>query len=130
MVVPERISGRYAKSDEDMMEVLAHDIMRYEALSEQSDLFALASASALAGNAPNDQYTVIELNVPAVQNETWLHMYRNLVFSRDQQPNLNMISFSDEGVIPIKPVLSHHAVVSDLDQLYSYDHNEKIRKIL
>jgi hypothetical protein len=45
-----------------MMEVLAHDIMRYEALSEQSDLFALA----LARNAPNDQYTVIELNVPAV----------------------------------------------------------------
>ena len=62
MVVPERMSDRYAKSDEDMMEVLAHDIMRYEALSEQSDLFALA----LAGNAPNDQYTVIELNVPAV----------------------------------------------------------------
>jgi hypothetical protein len=30
----------------------------------------------------------------------------------------------------IKPVLSHHAVVSGLDQLYSYDHNEKIRKIL
>ena len=29
----------------------------------------------------------------------------------------------------IKPVLSH-AVVSGLDQLYSYDHNEKIRKIL
>jgi hypothetical protein len=53
-------------------------------------------------------------------------MYRNLVFSRDQQPNLNTISFSDEGVIPIKPVLSHHAVVSGLDQLYSYDHNEKI----
>ena len=47
-----------------MMEVLAHDIMRYETLSEQSDLFALASA--LAGNAPNDQYTVIELNVSAV----------------------------------------------------------------
>jgi hypothetical protein len=45
-----------------MMEVLAHDIMRYEKLSEQSDLFALA----LAGNAPNDQYAVIELNVPAV----------------------------------------------------------------
>jgi hypothetical protein len=36
-----------------MMEVLVHDIMRYEALSEQSDLFAIASA--LAGNAPNDQ---------------------------------------------------------------------------
>jgi hypothetical protein len=47
-----------------MMEVLAHDIMRYETLSEPSDLFALASA--LVGNAPNDQYTVIELNVPAV----------------------------------------------------------------
>jgi hypothetical protein len=124
------MSDRHAKSDEDMMEVLAHDIMRYEALSEQSDLFALASASALAGNSPNDQYTVIELNVSAVQNETWLRMYRNLVFSRDQQPNLNTISFSDEGVIPIKPVLRHHAVVSDLDQLYSYDHNEKIRKIL
>jgi hypothetical protein len=42
-----------------MMEVLAHDIMRYETLSEPSDLFALASA--LVGNAPNDQYTVIEL---------------------------------------------------------------------
>jgi hypothetical protein len=41
----------HAKSGEDMMEVLAHDIMRYEKLSEQSDLFALA----LAGNAPNDQ---------------------------------------------------------------------------
>jgi hypothetical protein len=57
-------------------------------------------------------------------------MYRNLVFSQYQQPNLNTISFSDEGVIPIKPVLSHHAVVSGLDKLYSYDHNEKIRKIL
>jgi hypothetical protein len=55
---------RHAKSGEDMMEVLAHDIMRYETLSEPSDLFALASA--LVGNAPNDQYTVIELNVPAV----------------------------------------------------------------
>jgi hypothetical protein len=32
-----------------------------ETLSEPSDLFALASA--LVGNAPNDQYTVIELNV-------------------------------------------------------------------
>ena len=61
MVVSERMSDRHAKSGEDMMEVLAHDIMRYETLSEQSDLFALASA--LAGNAPNDQYTVIELNV-------------------------------------------------------------------
>jgi hypothetical protein len=57
-------------------------------------------------------------------------MYRNLVFSRYQQPNLNTISFSDEGIIPIKPVLSHHAVVSGLDKLHSYDHNEKIRKIL
>jgi hypothetical protein len=38
--------------------------MRYETLSEPSDLFALASA--LVRNAPNDQYTVIELNVPAV----------------------------------------------------------------
>ena len=64
MVVPERMSDRDAKSGEDMMEVLAQDIMRYETLSEQSDLFALASA--LVGNAPNDQYTVIELNVPAV----------------------------------------------------------------
>ena len=62
--------------------------------------------------------------------KTWLHMYRNLVFSREQQPNFNTISFSDEGVIPIKPILSHHAVVSGLDQLYSYDHNEKIRKLL
>ena len=62
MAVPERMSDRHAKSGEDMMEVLAHDIMRYETLSEQSDLFALA----LAGNALNDQYTVIVLNVPAV----------------------------------------------------------------
>ena len=54
MAVPERMSDRHAKSGEDMMEVLAHDIMRYEALSEPSDLFALASA------------LVIELNVPAV----------------------------------------------------------------
>ena len=29
--------------------------------------------------------------------KTWLHMYINLVFSWDQQPNLNTISFSDEG---------------------------------
>ena len=57
-------------------------------------------------------------------------MYRNLVFSRDQQPNLNTISFSNEGVILIKPVINHHTVVSGLDQLYSYDHNEKIRKLL
>ena len=64
MAVPERMSDRHAKSGEDMMEVLAHDIMRYETLSEQSDLFALALA--LAGKAPNDQYTIIELNVPAV----------------------------------------------------------------
>ena len=44
MAVPERMSDRHAKSGEDMMEVFAHDIMRYETLSEQSDLFALASA--------------------------------------------------------------------------------------
>ena len=55
MAVAERMSDRPAKSGEDMMEVLAHDIMRYETLLEQSDIFALASA--LAGNAPNDQYT-------------------------------------------------------------------------
>ena len=61
MAVPERMSDRHAKSGENMMEVLAHDITRYETLPEQSYLFALASA--LAGNAPNDQYTVIELNV-------------------------------------------------------------------
>jgi hypothetical protein len=48
------MSDRHAKSGEDMMEVLAHDIMRYEPLPEQSDLLALASA--LAGNAPNAQY--------------------------------------------------------------------------
>ena len=64
MAVPERMSDRHVKSGEDMMEVLAHDIMRYETLSEPSDLFTLAPA--LVGNAPNDQYTVIELNVPAV----------------------------------------------------------------
>ena len=58
-------------------------------------------------------------------------MYRNLVFSRYQQPNLNTISFSDEGVIPIKSVSSKYAVVSGLDKLYSYDHKEKkIRQIL
>ena len=60
MAVPERMSDRHAKSGEYMMEVLTHDIMKYETLSEQSDLFALASA--LAGNAPNNQYIVIELN--------------------------------------------------------------------
>ena len=54
MAVPERMSDRHAKSGEDMMEVLAHDIMRYETLPEQSYLFVLASA--LAGNAPNAQY--------------------------------------------------------------------------
>ena len=54
MAVPERMSDRHAKSGEDMMEVLAHDSMRYEPLPEQSDLLALASA--LAGNAPNAQY--------------------------------------------------------------------------
>ena len=54
MALPERMSDRHAKSGEDMMEVLAHDITRYETLQEQSYLFALASA--LAGNAPNDQY--------------------------------------------------------------------------
>jgi len=48
------MSDRHTESGEGMLEVLAHDIMRYETLSEQSDLFALASA--LAGNAPNDQY--------------------------------------------------------------------------
>jgi hypothetical protein len=57
-------------------------------------------------------------------------MYRSLVFSRYQQPNLNAISFSDEGVIPVNPVLSNHAVGSGLDKLYSYDHKEKIRQIL
>jgi hypothetical protein len=46
VILPERMSDRHAKSGEDMMEVLAHDIMRYETLSEQSDLFALASALA------------------------------------------------------------------------------------
>jgi hypothetical protein len=46
MAVPERMSDRHAKSGEDMMEVLAHDITRYETLPEQSYLFALASALA------------------------------------------------------------------------------------
>jgi hypothetical protein len=41
-------------SGEDMMEVLAHDIMRYETLPEQSYLFVLASA--LAGNALNCKF--------------------------------------------------------------------------
>jgi hypothetical protein len=48
------MSDWHVKSGEDMMEVLAHDIMRYEALPEQSDLLTLASA--LAGNASNAQY--------------------------------------------------------------------------
>jgi len=48
------MSDRHAKSGEDMMEVLAHDIMRYATLPEQRDLLTLASA--LAGNAPNDRY--------------------------------------------------------------------------
>ena len=38
MAVPERMSDRHTKSGEDMMEVLAHDIMRYETLLDQSDL--------------------------------------------------------------------------------------------
>ena len=46
MAVSERMSYRHAKSGEDMMEVLAHDITRYETLPEQSYLFALASALA------------------------------------------------------------------------------------
>ena len=57
-------------------------------------------------------------------------MYRNLVFSRDQQPNLNTISFSDEGVILIKPVLSHHTVVSGLISCIVMTTTKKIRKIL
>ena len=48
------MSDWHVKSGEDMMEVLAHDIMRYETLPEQSDLLTLASA--LAGNASNAQY--------------------------------------------------------------------------
>ena len=46
MAVHERMSDRHAKSGEDMTEVLAYDIMRYNTLSEQSDLFALASVLA------------------------------------------------------------------------------------
>jgi hypothetical protein len=58
------MSDRHAKSGEDMMEVLAHDITRYETLPEQSYLFALASA--LAWNAPNDRV------------ECWMEIYVEL----------------------------------------------------
>jgi hypothetical protein len=64
MAVPERMSDRHAKSGEDMMEILANDIMRYETFSEQSDLFALAPG--LAGNAPNDQQYMPTLPIYAV----------------------------------------------------------------
>ena len=87
MAVPDRMSNRHAKSGEDMMEVLAHDIMRYEALSEQSDLFALA----LARNAPNDQYTVIELNVPAVPQvaqptQWWCNQLEYILWQKEALP--------------------------------------------
>ena len=36
--IPHRKSDRYAKSGEEMMDILVDDIMRYEKLSEQSEL--------------------------------------------------------------------------------------------
>jgi hypothetical protein len=55
------------------------------------------------------------------------------IYSLFQEPEVYKYKFI-QGICLllglIKPVLSHHAVVSGLDQLYSYDHNEKIRKIL
>ena len=53
--IPPRKSDRYAKSGEEMMDILVDDIMRYEELSEQSELYALATA--LAG-APSNTQTV------------------------------------------------------------------------
>jgi hypothetical protein len=41
-VMPRKSHAR-VKSGEDMMDVLAHDIMRYEMLSEQDEYKALAS---------------------------------------------------------------------------------------
>jgi hypothetical protein len=50
--IPPRKSHARVKSGEDMMDVLAHDIMRYEMLSEQDEYKALASV--LQGNESED----------------------------------------------------------------------------
>ena len=78
------------------MEVLAHDIMRYETLSEQSNLFALA----LAGNAPNDQYTVIELNVPAVPQvpqptQWWCNQLEYIPWQKEALPGRQQSGMND-----------------------------------
>ena len=50
--IPPRKSHARVKSGEDMMDVLAHDIMRYEMLSEQDEYKALASVRQVRASFP------------------------------------------------------------------------------
>jgi hypothetical protein len=103
--------------------------LKNERLENNSSIYCKKHLMRYKANFPQISENFIKYTMKTkIQNETSLHMYRNLVFSRNQQPNLNTISFSDEGVIPIKPALSRHAVVAGLDKLYRYDHKEKNKK--
>lgn len=67
MDASERMSDRHAKSGEDMLEVLTHDLMRYETLFEQSELFALASALAETVQTDDSGTVYVELPVTGEQ---------------------------------------------------------------
>ena len=66
LAIPAKISDKYAKNGEDMMEILTNDIFRYEALAEQAEMDALASA--LSGN--NDQqYEFEEVSLEVLNDD-------------------------------------------------------------
>jgi uncharacterized FlaG/YvyC family protein len=59
--IPPRKSHARAKSGEDMMDVLAHDIMRYEMLSEQDEYKALAS---VLQESESEDFELREIQLP------------------------------------------------------------------
>ena len=59
--IPAQKSHKYARSGEEMLDVLAHDIMRYEMLSEQEEYRALASV--LQGDQSEIEFELCEVDV-------------------------------------------------------------------
>ncbi|XP_063442425.1 uncharacterized protein LOC134722732 [Mytilus trossulus] len=66
-LVPAKISDRYAKNGEDMLDVLSHDIMRYEMLAEKETFDALTSV--LQGEQSHDNVELHEIEVNRLNND-------------------------------------------------------------
>lgn len=64
--VPPRASDKNARNGEEMLDVLAHDIMRYEMLTDRDHIAALASVLQGQGDDINDNIQLQEIEVPTV----------------------------------------------------------------